>query len=154
MVSWYYAVTKDFALMGNFGWQNWKEYGDVGLAVDSDTVSRNVSISSTFHDTWHEAIGMQYRLARRWLFSTGFSHDSSPVSKFHRTPNAPLDENFRFGVGLQYVWSERMTIGAAYEYLDLGHGKIANLSRPAGTLQGEYPQNSVYFAALNVVWKF
>jgi long-chain fatty acid transport protein len=154
MVSWYYAVTKDFAVTGNFGWQNWKEYGDVGLAVDSDTVNRNVGISSTFHDTWHEAIGMQYRLARRWLFSTGFSHDSSPVSKFHRTPNAPLDENFRYGVGLQYDWSERMTVGAAYEYLDLGHGKIAKLSRPAGTLQGEYPQNSVYFVALNVAWKF
>jgi len=45
-------------------------------------------------------------------------------------------------------------VGAAYEFLDLGNAQIANLQRPAGTLQGEYPENRVYFAALNVVWKF
>ena len=38
------------------------------------------------------------------------------MSKFHRTPAAPFDENLRYGVGLQYDWSERVTVGAAYEY--------------------------------------
>lgn len=154
MASWYYQVTDQLALMGNGGWQNWKEYGDVGISVDSATANRNVNISSTFHDTWHEAIGAQYRFARRWLISTGFAHDSSPVSKFHRTPNLPVDEQFRYGMGLQYDWSEDLTVGAAYEFLDLGDAKIANLQRPAGTLQGDYPTNKVYFIALNVVWKF
>jgi long-chain fatty acid transport protein len=154
MTSWYYAVTKQFAVMGNFGWQNWQQYGDVGIAVDSSTTRRNVDISSHFRDTWHQAIGFQYRPARRWLLSTGFSHDSSPVSKFHRTPNAPLDENLRYGMGVQYDWSKNVTIGAAYEFLDLGSAEIAHLQRPAGTLQGDYPINKVYFAAINVVWKF
>jgi opacity protein-like surface antigen len=76
------------------------------------------------------------------------------VSKFHRTPSAPFDENFRFGVGLQYDWSERMTVGAAYEFLDLGNAEIANLQRPAGTLQGEYSSDYVHFVTLNVIWKF
>jgi len=154
MTSWYYAVTKQFAVMGNFGWQNWEQFGDVGIAVDSSTTNRNIDISSNFRDTWHQAIGFQYRVARKWLLSTGFSHDSSPVSKFHRTPNSPFDENFRYGMGLQYDWSKDITIGAAYEFLDLGSAEIANLQRQAGTLQGDYPINKVYFAALNIVWKF
>lgn len=154
MASWYYAITDKFALMGNGGWQNWKQYGDVGIAVDSSTASHNVNISSTFRDTWHEAFGMQYRLARRWLLSTGFAHDSSPVSKFHRTPNAPFDEQFRYATGLQYDWSKDITLGAAYEFLDLGNAQIANLQRRAGTLQGDYPKDKVYFIAVNVVWKF
>jgi opacity protein-like surface antigen len=76
------------------------------------------------------------------------------VSKFHRTPNAPFDENFRYGIGLQYAWSERLTVGTAYEFLDLGEAEIANLQRPAGALEGDYSRNKVYFVALNMTWKF
>jgi long-subunit fatty acid transport protein len=78
----------------------------VGLSITSETTNRNVDISGHSRDTWHESIGFQYRLARRWLLSTGFAHDSSPVSKFHRAPTAPFDEQFRYGVGLQYDWMD------------------------------------------------
>ena len=97
---------------------------------------------------------MQSRFARKWLLSIGFAHDSAPVSEFHRTPTAPFDDNFRYGVGLQYDWSEKVTVGAAYEFLDLGSAEIHNLPGPAGTLQGDYSSNHVNFVALNVVWKF
>jgi len=67
----------------------------------------------------------------------------------------PLDQNVRYGVGLQYDWSKNVTIGAAYEYLSLGDAETANLRRPlAGTLQGDYSTNQVHFIALNLVWKF
>jgi opacity protein-like surface antigen len=61
---------------------------------------------------------------------------------------------YLFGVGLQYDWSEQMTVGAASEFLDLGSAEIANLQRPAGTLDGDYSSNHVNFVALNVIWKF
>jgi len=155
MASWYYAVTDQLALMGNFGWQNWKEYGDVDVTISSET-TRSATSDAHFRDTWHQAIGIQYRLSRPWLLSAGFAHDSAPVSKFHRTPTAPYDENLRYGVGIQYDWNERVTVGAAYEFLDLGDAEIANLRRGplAGTLQGDYSTNYVNFIALNVIWKF
>lgn len=154
MASWYYALTDKAALMGNFGWQNWEQYSDVGISVDSETISRNIQVDQHFHDTWHQAIGVQYRFDRSWLLSVGFAHDSAPVSKFHRTPTAPFDENFRYGVGLQYDVNERLTVGAAYEFLDLGDAEIADLERPAGTLDGDYSSNHVHFVALNATWKF
>jgi long-chain fatty acid transport protein len=154
MASWHYALTDNSALMGNFGWQNWKQYSDVGIDIDKGTTTRNVQVDQHFHDTWHQAIGAQSRFARKWLLSVGFAHDSAPVSKFHRTLTAPFDEQFRYGVGLQYDWSERMTVGAAYEFLDLGSAEIANLQRPAGTLDGDYSSNHVHFIALNMIWKF
>ena len=155
MTSWYYALTDQLALMGNFGWQNWKEYGDVDVTISSDT-TRSATTDAHFQDTWHQAIGLQYRLARPWLLSAGFAHDSAPVSKFHRTPSAPYDETFRYGAGLQYDWSERVTVGAAYEYLDMGDAEIANLRRGplSGTLDGDYSSNHVHFIALNVTLKF
>lgn len=155
MASWYYALTDQVALMGNFGWQNWKEYGDVDVTVSSET-ERSATTDAHFRDTWHQAIGMQYRFAPPWLLSVGFAHDSAPVSKFHRTPTAPYDENLRYGVGLQYDWSEQLTVGVAYEFLDLGDAEITNLTRGplSGTLDGDYSTNHVHFIALNAIWKF
>ena len=80
--------------------------------------------------------------------------DSAPVSKFHRTPTAPFDENLRFATGLQYDVNDQMTVGAAYEFLDLGSAEIKNLSRRSGTLSGDYSSNYAHFVALNVIWRF
>ncbi len=154
MASWYYALTDNSAFMGNFGWQNWEQYSDLGIDIDKGTTTRNIQVDQHFHDTWHQAIGVQSRFARSWVLSAGFAHDNAPVSKFHRTPTAPFDENFRYGVGLQYDLNDRITVGAAYEFLDLGDAEIANLQRPAGTLDGDYSSNHVHFVALNVIWKF
>jgi long-chain fatty acid transport protein len=155
MASWYYALTDNSAVMGNFGWQNWEQYSDLGISVDSETTTRNIQANQHFHDTWHQAIGAQTRFAQSWVLSAGFAHDSAPVSKFHRTPTAPFDEQFRFGAGLQYDVNERVTVGAAYEFVDLGSAEIKNLRRRAGTLQGDYSNdNYVHFVALNMIWKF
>lgn len=153
MASVYHAVTDRWALIGNVEWQNWEEFGQVGVTVESET-SRSVTTDAGFQDTWHAALGTQYRLAPPVLLSAGLAYDSSPVSKFHRTPSMPLDENFRFGAGLQYDWSEAMMIGVAYEFLYAGSAEIAGVERPAGTLQGDYSPNHIQFIALNVIWKF
>jgi long-chain fatty acid transport protein len=98
MASWYYALTDQLALMGNFGWQNWKEYGDVDVEVSSSTTNtRSVTPASHFQDTWHQAIGLQYRFSPPWLLSAGFAHDSAPVSKFHRTPMRPMTKRSATG---------------------------------------------------------
>ena len=38
-------------------------------------------------NTWHGALGMQYRLGKPWLLSLGFAYDSSPMNE-NRSPSA------------------------------------------------------------------
>lgn len=156
MLSGYHELTDQLAVMGNFGWQNWKEFGQVDVAISSDTASQSLTTDAHFHDTWHGAIGMQYRIASAMLFSAGFAYDSSPVSKFHRTPALPLDRNLRFGAGLQCVVGKDATVGLTYEFLDGGSAEIANLHRGplAGALQGHYSTNYINFVSLNVIKRF
>ena len=71
MFSGYHALTDTFAVMGNLGWQNWKQFGEVGISVASET-TRDVTTDAEFNDTWHIALGAQYRLAKPWLLSVGF----------------------------------------------------------------------------------
>jgi long-chain fatty acid transport protein len=153
MASAFHAVTDRWVLMGNVGWQNCEEFGQVGVTVESQR-SRCVTTDAGFSDTWHVAFGSQYRIAQPWLLSAGLAYDTSPVSKFHRTPSMPLDETFRFGAGLQYDWSDVLTLGIAYEFLQAGDAEIAGVSRPAGALQGDYSSNHIHVVALNVVKKF
>jgi long-chain fatty acid transport protein len=156
MVSGYHAITDRWAIMGNVGWQNWEQFGNVDVTVSSDTQAKSLTADSHFHDTWHAAIGSQYRIGTPWLLSLGFAYDSSPVSRFHRTPSMPLDETFRFATGLQYDWSQEVTVGVAYEFLQAGDAKIAHLERGplAGALEGDYSSNLIHFVALNVTLKF
>ncbi len=156
MLSGYHELTDQLAIMGNFGWQNWKEFGQVDVTISSDTANQSLTTDAHFHDTWHGAIGAQYRITPAMLFSTGFAYDSSPVSKFHRTPALPFDRNLRFGAGLQYVMNEATTVGLAYEFLDAGTADIANLQRGplAGALQGHYSTNYINFVSFNMVRRF
>jgi long-subunit fatty acid transport protein len=77
------------------------------------------------------ALGGRYKFAPDWLWSLGVAFDTSPMKKSQRTPALPLDQQVRVGTGVQYALNERMTIGAAYEYLNLGE---ADIDRERGPL--------------------
>jgi long-subunit fatty acid transport protein len=80
--------------------------------------------------------------------------DTSPMKKSQRTQALPLDQQVRVSTGVQHAFNERMTVGAAYEYLNLGEADL-NRQRPlAGTLQGNYSTNEIYFFNATLSWKF
>jgi long-chain fatty acid transport protein len=155
MASAYHELTDKLAIMGNVGWQNWSSFGNIDVSIDSDT-STSATQDLGYDDTWHFALGIQYRIAEPWLLSTGFAYDTSPAdSGKKRTPALPLDRQIRVGVGVQYELNQDITLGAAYEYLDLG---AANINQTGGNLRGDlkgdYKKNQIHLIGLNVVWKF
>jgi long-chain fatty acid transport protein len=81
---------------------------------------------------------------------TGFAYDSSPVDAKDRQAWAPADRQLRYAVGTQYQWSERLSLGGNFEYVDLGKGKINNKQ----TLEGDFKRNEIFFVGLNANWTF
>ncbi len=61
-----------------------------------------------------------------------------------------MDRQFRYAVGAQYQWNESMSIGGAFEYVDLGDARIND---PA-FLTGKYEDNRLFMFALNFGYKF
>jgi long-chain fatty acid transport protein len=154
MASALYEVIPNLSLMGNVGWQNWTAFGQfpVGISARNQT---SVEANLHFSDTYQIAIGQQYRIAERWLWSAGFAYDSSPVSKANRNAVLPIDRQLRYGTGIQYEITHDVTAGAAWEFMDAGPGPFSNTRGPlAGTLQGHFSTNYLNFVALNVIWKF
>jgi long-subunit fatty acid transport protein len=93
-------------------------------------------------------------MADGWLWSVGGGYDSSPMSKNERSPNLPLDQQFRLGTGIQYSFNDNITAGAAYQYMNGGDADIDVERGPlAGRLQGDYKSFDVHFFALNLSWR-
>ncbi len=154
MASAVYDVTPSFSLLGNVGWQNWSAFGEFPIGV-STAKQRTVTANLHFSDTCQIAIGQQFRINEKWLWSAGFAYDSAPVSKANRVPVLPLDRQLRYGTGIQYEINSNVIVGAAWEFMDAGPGPFSARRGPlAGTLQGHYSTNYLNFAALNVIWKF
>ena len=74
-----YHGSTTFAIMGNLGWQNWSEFGEVGVSL-ANPAATSLEIDANFKDTWPYAIGARYRIDPQWSVSAGFAYDDSPVS--------------------------------------------------------------------------
>ncbi len=61
-----------------------------------------------------------------------------------------MDRQFRYAVGAQYQWNERVNVGGAFEYIDLGDARINDPT----ILTGEYEDNRIIMFALNLSYKF
>ena len=154
MFSAYHKVTKQLALLGNIGWQEWSSFGETTFSLSAETTTQ-LNQDRNFDDTWHFALGFQYQIDEPWLLSMGIAYDESPVSDSDRTPDMPLDRQWRYGTGIQYDLSDDMTIGCAYEFLDLGDAKIDQNRGPlAGELVGDYSSNYIHFFNVNLIKRF
>jgi long-chain fatty acid transport protein len=154
MASALYEITPRLSLMGNVGWQNWSAFGEFPVGISAIN-QRSVSANLHFSDTFQIAIGQQFRIGEKWLWSAGFAYDSSPVSKANRNAALAIDRQLRYGTGIQYRINEDVTAGVAAELLDAGPAPFSNKRGPlAGTLQGHYSTNYLNFVAVNVIWKF
>ena len=154
MFSAYHKVTDQLALLGNIGWQEWSSFGETTFSLSSETATQ-LTQDRNFDDTWHFALGFQYEIDDPWLLSMGIAYDESPVSDSDRTPDMPLDRQWRYGTGIQYDLSEDMTVGCAYEFLDLGDAKIDQNRGPlAGEIVGDYSSNYIHFFNVNLIKRF
>jgi long-chain fatty acid transport protein len=154
MFSAYHKITDQLALLGNVGWQEWSSFGETSISLKSET-STGLTQDRKFDDTLHFALGLQYQIDTPWLLSVGIAYDESPVSDSDRTPDMPLDRQWRYATGVQYDLSDDITVGCAYEFLDAGDAEInQNRGALAGALAGDYSSNYIHFFNVNLIKRF
>jgi long-chain fatty acid transport protein len=156
MFSGYHELNRQWAIMGNVGWQNWSQFGKVDVQINSNNPT-SLTVNNDYNDTWHVALGAQYRpaLETPWTLTAGIAYDSSAVDDNKRTVTTPMGATWRFGLGAQYAFSPNLSLGAAYE-LAWGANKPVDQNRGplAGHVVGSYNNTSFNFFALNLAWKY
>ena len=153
MFSAYHRVNKDWALMGNVGWQDWSQFGYVQAGVENNGTT---TLDLQYQDTWHGAIGAQYFGCDKWILSAGVAFDSSSVTSANRTVTLPMSQAWRFGLGAQYQINKAVNLGVAYEFLWGGNMAVDQGSDTSlrGRVAGSYDNAWFNFLTVNLTWKF
>jgi long-chain fatty acid transport protein len=160
MASIYHQLNEKWAVMADVGWQNWSEFGQVEVGVDSSTGQPSDAVPSTinlkYDDTWHGALGAQYQYSEKWEFTGGFAYDTSAVSDSHRTVTLPLGEAYRFGLGTIWHWKKNVDLGLSYEFLWAGDMPVSQGTDTSyrGRVSGSFDNAWFSFATANFTWRF
>ena len=137
MLSGYWEITPTIAILGNFDWQNWSQFGEPQLTVSTTSLT----IDQNYDDTFGVAAGTQIRVMDPLLLSLGFAFDSSAV--WNRPPHRglprrrPVPLGARAGLQPQRHADRRhgvrippARVGAAHAELEPSGGRCRGISRP------------------------
>lgn len=91
-------VRDRLALLGSANWQNWSQFGLVGISI-STANPKALTTNLQYQDTWQIAAGAQYKLSPELLLSAGFAYDSDMVTDSTRTVSAPVGAQYRYAAG-------------------------------------------------------
>lgn len=109
-----------WTLLGSLGWQDWSEFGDVGVDVDANGGGTSRTVDRKYKDTWHASIGAMYQATPQWRYSVGLGYDSSAVDDEDRTVDNPMGEAWRLAAGINYAVDEGLDLHLAYTLVWLG----------------------------------
>ena len=159
MASFFHQLNPRWALLGSVGWQQWSKFGKVELGVNSNNPT-SLTTDLEFDDTWHGALGAQFRMSDAWLLNFGVAYDSKFQSGSTVSPMLPVNDVWRFGAGFQNQVSKTFSWGVAADYayggtLDVNKQSLLPVALGGrGDLVGSYPDTGMFFLAANFTWKF
>ena len=159
MGSFFHQIDDRWAVLGSVGWQQWSKFGQVSVGVESSNPT-SLTTALNFKDTWHGALGAQYRPGGPWQYSFGVAYDSKFQDSGNVSPSLPTNDAWRFGVGAQRQSSNSFSWGVAAEYLYGGSLSVNKQSSAPvalggrGDLVGTYDHPDVLFLSANWNWKF
>jgi long-chain fatty acid transport protein len=142
-------LNEEWSLHATWGFDNWSELKDVFIATNTG----GAALPRNWDDTYHYAVGADYRVNPQWTVRAGIAYDTDPVDAKDRTADMPLDEQIRYATGFDYVRDTGMKISGSLVYADYGSADIdSDRAPPLFGLQGDYKTNEVWFASVSFNW--
>lgn len=151
MLSLFSQVNKDWAVLVSAGWQEWSEFSQIQVGIGNTANPTSLTTDLDFKDTWHAAIGAQYRVSDPWLLSFGIAYDSEFQDGNAVSPLLPVNDAWRFGVGAEQTLGRTSRWGFGAEYL-YGGTLDTNIQSQApvalggrGDLVGSFEDTATFF---------
>ncbi|NTY90195.1 transporter [Pseudomonas putida] len=144
-----------WTLLGSLGWQDWSEFGDIGVEVDANAAGVSRTVDRRYKDTWHASVGAQYQATRQLRWSVGLGYDSSAVDDKDRTVDNPMGETWRLATGVNYQVEEGLDLHLAYTLVWLGDMDVEqSKARSGDTLSGSFDNAALHIIGGGATWRF
>lgn len=147
MLSLVHDFNQQWSVMGDLGWQDWSQFGSPQITVSGQDIDK----SNRLKDSWHTALGVQYRPTEQWRLNAGVAFDSSIYeTQSDVALTLPTGDEWRFATGAQYQVTPQSNIGFAVSYL---HMQSSYVQSPA-IYKGSYDNPYLWFASVNYSYQF
>lgn len=147
MLSLVHDFNQQWSVMGDLGWQDWSQFGSPQITVSGQDIDK----SNRLKDSWHTALGVQYRPTEQWRLNAGVAFDSSIYeTQSDVALTLPTGDEWRFATGAQYQLTPQSNIGFAVSYL---HMQSSHVQSPA-IYKGSYDNPYLWFASVNYSYQF
>lgn len=150
-----HQLNGDWKLLGSLGWQDWSEFGRIGVEIDSNLITTSTVADRQYQDTWHLSLGAQHQLNPKLRWNMGVAYDSSAVEDKQRTVDNPMAENWRLATGFNYQVDAGLDLHMAYTLVWMGDMPVQQSKELSGqTLSGEYKNSLLHIIGGGATWHF
>lgn len=149
-----YKLDDQWTLLGSVNWQDWSEFGEIGVAADTSLGTPTRTLSREYQDTWHVSVGAQHTISPKLRWNMGVAYDTSAVDDEDRTVDNPMNDAWRFATGINYQMTEEMSVNMSYTLIWMGDMEIEQTKGNGDKLSGEYPDAALHVLAGGATWRF
>jgi long-chain fatty acid transport protein len=155
-LSLFQQLDPQWALLISANWQDWSEFGDVAVQVDTTALgSQSTSVDAGFKDTWHLSLGAQYQATEQLLWNVGMAYDSSAVSDSNRTFIVPMGESWRIATGATYALDKNTDVNLSWAMVWLGDMPVDQTKSTSGSrVSGQFDNAWIQALTGNMTWRF
>jgi|UniRef100_UPI0030D7F790 long-chain fatty acid transport protein len=155
-LSLYQQLDPQWALLASVNWQDWSQFGDIGLEVDTSAAgSRSTRIDAQYDDTYQLALGAQYQMNPDLLWNFGVAYDTSAVSDSNRTLTVPMGDAWRFATGLTYSLDQDTDLNFSWVAVWMGDMPVDQQKPLTGErVSGEFSNAWIQALTGNMTWRF
>lgn len=150
-----YDLAPQWKLLSSVGWQQWSQFGKLGVEVDTNADGSTLSIDRKYKDTWHASLGAQYQTTRQLRWSLGVAYDTSMVDDEDRTVDNPAGDAWRFAAGVNYQFREGLDLHMAYSLIWMGDLDDQQTKQRSGqSVSGTYENAAIHAIGGGATWRF
>ena len=155
-LSLFQQLDRQWALLASVNWQDWSEFGQVGVQVDTTANNaQSTTIDANYKDTWHLSLGAQYQATQQLLWNVGVAYDSSAVSDSNRTVTVPMAESWRLATGATYALNKDTDVNVSWAMVWLGDMPVDQTKTVSGSrLSGQFDNAWIQAVTGNMTWRF
>ncbi|WP_095056847.1 OmpP1/FadL family transporter [Pseudomonas sp. Irchel s3f7] len=153
-LSLFQQLDPQWALLASANWQDWSEFGDIGVQVDTTALgSQSRSVDAGFKDTWHLSLGAQYQATQQLLWNAGVAYDSSAVSDSDRSVIVPMNESWRIATGATYALNKDTDVNVSWAMVWLGDMPVQQTKASGNQLSGQFDNAWIQALTGNMTWR-
>ncbi|MNE02674.1 Outer membrane protein P1 precursor [compost metagenome] len=155
-LSLFHQLDTQWALLASVNWQDWSEFGDIG--VDVDTAAGGAfatNVDANFKDTYQIALGGQYQATPKVLWDFGVAYDSSAVSDSDRVFLIPMGAAWRFAAGVTFALAPDTAVNLSWTTIWLGDMEVDQTKNLSGNrTSGQFDDAWLQALSGSMTWRF